>query len=201
MKSSFLSILLSVLAAISVAQNFEFGINGGLASYAVHNVYSKGVYNNVNLYQSSVISVPVSASVLYDYKKLQLGAAIETSTINYKSRYEPDFGILPYITLNNIVHETPVKLFANKVFKLKKVVGYVGLSGLYNFLKTPANEFNQASHTTSIGFGAQAGATYFISKHIGFNAEVSGRYNSFPSGPLDKNTFSFPASLGFRYKL
>ena len=154
-----------------------------------------------SLYQSSVIAVPLSASVLYNYKKFQFGAAIETSTINYKSRYQPDFGILPYITLNNRVHETPVKLFANKLLHFKKIEGYVGLSGLYNFLKSAGNEFVQTSHTSSIGFGAQAGATYFISKHIGFNAEISGRSNNFPAGPLDKNIITVPVTIGFRYKL
>ena len=201
MKSSFLSILFSILAAISVAQNFELGLNADLADYSVHNIYSKGVYNNVTLYQSSVIAVPLSASVLYNYKKFQFGAAIETSTINYKSRYQPDFGILPYITLNNRVHETPVKLFANKLLHFKKIEGYVGLSGLYNFLKSAGNEFVQTSHTSSIGFGAQAGATYFISKHIGLNAEISGRSNNFPAGPLDKNIITVPVTIGFRYKL
>ena len=211
MKSSFLSILLSVLAAISVAQNFELGINGGITHYSVHNFYSGAVYEDVNRYQTSANSVPVSASAMYNYKKFRFGVAVESNTISYKSTSVPDYGGLidpPSYQYN--VHQTPVKLVVNRVAQFKKLSGYVGLSGLYSFMKTQSKVIfppgsgteTSVSHSgNGIGFAAQAGATYFITKHIGFNTELSGRYNNFPSGPLDKNIISVPVSVGFRYKL
>ncbi len=211
MKSTFFSILLSVLAAISVAQTFEFGINGGITRYTVHNFYAGTEFENATHFQTSVNSVPISASVMYNYKKFQFGMAVERNTITYKSMTEPDFGgIFDPVSFQYTVHQTPVKLVVNRVVHMKKLSGYVGLSGLYSFTKTQSkiiyppswgSENTQNNAGNGIGFAAQAGANYFITKHIGFNAEVSGRYNTFPTGALDKNIISVPVTIGFRYKL
>ena len=211
MKKSFLAILLSALAATASAQNFEFGLNGGLANYTVHNVYEGSSYQDFNHFQSSIVSTVMSLQAMYLFKNYQVGIAIESNTLSYKSIVRPDipigFELFPVFQYTD--HQTPVKLFINRVFKFKKLEAYGGLSAEYIFTKnqskiiappSPANE-QTTQNTTRLAGALQAGATYFITKHIGINAEVAGEYNNFPAGTLDKNIFSVPVTLGVRYKL
>lgn len=101
----------------------------------------------------------------------------------------------------------PVKAFANRVFVRKKHMEvYGGLSIGYIFItktETPQTEAFSFKNNGNIGYlgGLQLGATYFISKHIGVNAEVNADYMNITSGPSNFTVITVPVTIGARIKI
>jgi hypothetical protein len=223
MKISLLSILLLLFSVRAAAQHFEFGLNGGMVSNSVQNPDNNLVSNtniapeNYTKFQSSVVSPMVSASAMYDSKHYQYGIAVENYTINYKgSTYHYYYLAGSLFVENTLVQykdqEQPLKLFVNRVFRFKRLAAYGGLAAEYIWSKTTAQvpgqptnvmpELIPEEHNDRLAADVHVGATYFVTKHIGINAEMACVYNHLPSGsPLCKRSFLFPGTLGVRYQL
>ncbi len=198
------------MTAGASAQNFEFGADGGLVDYSVHNVYMASSYADFNHYQTSVTAPILSARAMFVYKNYQFGMTVEDRTLSYKCDIYPD--IMPAIadanTFQYTMHELPVKLFVNRLVRLHKFELYGGLSVAYVFSKLdskivfpPSYGDEEIQKSIRITASLQVGATYFFTRHLGINAEVACEENNFAAGPLDKNVFSFPVLVGVRYKL
>lgn len=220
MKNFALALLLSILAPGASAQNFEFGINGGIVFNSLRDGYFGDTYASFSEYRSSA----VSAKAMYTTHKYQIGVAVTKMTFLYNAVYSRQyshtgglstpiqhlggFGVLA-ASSQFTDHEMPLTLFINRVLSFKKLEAYGGLSVAYRLNKIKQEQDNSSLWTAPLliksknrwGAGIHIGASYFITKHFGINAEVACEYANYPMGPLDNNTFSYPVTLGVRYKL
>lgn len=194
------------------AQKFEIGVNGGIG-YNTTPAISE-TYTSVN---SSAQAPPASVAgmlkLAYNYKKWQFG--IEAGYINLTYKF---WGKQYYIINSQIVElynqpekgtlgnpAIPVKLFTDRKIVFKHSEIYGGISAGYVLLTNgfiPPAEFNQvvpSKHGNGFTAGIQAGATYFVTKHIGINAEFQGNYMALSLDGTKYNLFEFPETLGIRY--
>ena len=117
----------------------------------------------------------------------------------------------------------PIRLGINREVHLGRFVTYLGCSAGYIFVPQiqgynfDEKEFLSPSAVTTISSdrnpfaknsffglsaGAQIGATYFITKHFGVNTEFQADYLRFNQGSIiSTHSYSFPITLGLRYKL
>lgn len=210
MRSTLFAIAIMASAATVKAQKFEFGLSGGVASYSVHDNYMGIAYQDFKHFQSAVVAPIAGLKAIYNTGKYQVGLGVEGSSFSYKCIRYPEAG--PFMSPMPVVQfktlEMPVSLFANRVIKARAFVLYGGLSVQYIVSNTqpkviypPAMENGGNIANSRIGGAAQAGATWFVTKHLGINAEVAAQYSRPAAGPLDKNKVIVPAMLGIHYKL
>jgi hypothetical protein len=199
-----LSAALLLLTVPVYAQHFEAGISGGVVKNSLHNVwFGSNNFDDFTYFQSSVITPIVTVKVIYVSKYYQLGIDAGCRTLFFKNHEYIKYDVITYQTTNN---DLPVKLFLNRRLCFKHIDVYGGIYGAYIINHShkqntiiPGDVYNQ--HDNRLAAGLQIGATYFITKHVGINAEVSIEHNNYPSGPLDNNKFSFPVSLSLRYRI
>ncbi|WP_276134380.1 hypothetical protein [Polluticoccus soli] len=195
-----------LLAIGAQAQKLEVGGNFGIANTIDRNAggtqlyYSlKGIYNVCNGLQ-----VGISGNLTHLPFEAVITSEIYSGSI---PPITPVFDIA-YIPGTELVHN--VKAFAN----VKRDVGfgaltvYSGLSaGIMSTMPTDKPRSNLANGYT---LGAQAGATYNVTKRFGVNAELAADYINMKANGSDfgreagKNnltTINMPLTIGFRYKL
>jgi hypothetical protein len=210
MKDIIFSILILSATASSFAQKFELGINGGLAHYNIHDSPQGFDYLNFTGFQSSVIAPSISLKGMYIYKHYRFGIDAGYRVLTYKYIREPEAGWIFLATTTNktTIREIPMNIFVNRTVTFNRLEVYGGFSAGYVLVDaktevlSPAGWPGSGRHSDGrLTGGIQAGATFFVTKRLGINAEVQGVYNNFPAGPLDHNTISVPVSIGIRYKL
>jgi hypothetical protein len=227
MKAIFFSTLLLFIAAVSFAQKFEIGVNGGAAISNV--VSSKSLPEGEGTVSKEwpLIDIPsVSVKAMLTRNLWKYGISIDYSVFSYRvprSSAIIDRVFSPGTNIDEFYEQLrkhdeatygtktisyiPVKLFANRTFarnKHREIYG--GLSAGYIFIvktETPqtASSSFKNNHTAGYSAGLQFGATYFVSKRIGINAEINGDYMNITSGQSNFTVITIPVTLGVRYKL
>jgi hypothetical protein len=118
---------------------------------------------------------------------------------------------MPYPSVQYKDREEPVKLLANRLFRFKRLVAYGGVAAQYIFSRTTGSIVSPGwaepvappdKSDNRLAADLHVGATYYVTRHIGINAEVAATYNNLPSdSPFSGNVFSYPVTLGVRYRL
>ncbi len=224
MKKTIIAILVCA-AATANAQKFEIGFNGGIGM----NTNLKSAWHKYSVpseYQPFPFLPVLSVKGIYNHKLWQYGLSLEYRRVAYLQKdfkavdlypqptllpgtcYEY-FGPYRYIAIGS-TPVIPVKIFVNRKIKLHRFETYAGLSAGYLFIENSHRKFhiNLESMTpnnngyNALSVGVQAGTTYFLTKRLGLNAEMTGDYLRFHSlNYIPVQMFSFPLSAGICYKL
>lgn len=195
------------LALGAQAQKLELGGNFGIAQTFDQNVgdkqlyYSvKGIYNVCSGFQvglsGNFTHLPFESVISSEIYSGSIPPVVPTYDISYNPGTQ---------TVHNL------KAFAN----VKRNVGfgamtvYSGLSaGIMNAMGAQTHSPNTLTNGYTIG--AQAGATYNVTKRFGVNAELAADYINMKangadygreSGKNNLSTINMPLTIGFRYKL
>jgi hypothetical protein len=190
---------LLLLPLLSVAQKYEIGLNGGVAPNSIFHVntaYTEPLKPNAAL-------TNFSAKFAFNHKCWQLGLAIDYRKLreNYIDwRLFPG----PGWSDNNVsqtITKAPVILFANRKLTLGRIESYAGLSAGY--VLGHLDYFAPFDNSNGGGYaiGAQAGASWFVTKHVGINAEVGVDYIHLINDVNVSYVFSYPLMIGVRYRL
>ena len=212
MKKIFFLIAVLLAATCSFAQKFELGLNGGLVSHSVHTVYSAGGVQDFARFQTRITSPVVSLKGMYVTKHYQCGIRADYTILIYKSQDYPEMphGLVTPISRQYRTREVLAALFVNRVFHFHKFAATAGFSAGYVFSNTSGkiidppswgDGYMKLASQNTLTAALNVDATYFVTKRIGVNAELSGELCNYPTGPLDKNLIAFPVTLGVRYKL
>ena len=212
MKKILLSAMTICGAMMLHAQQLEVGVNGGKGFNSKPSFTSESNYAVYSQPQKhSVWSDVGSVKLLMNHQKWQFGAELGTRQLSYQ-RTAYAFIILPeakmpYQTIYISKAAYTAKGFANRKVTTGKFESYAGVS--VGYVLATKNEDALAlaeeyyDHVNGNGFaaGAQLGTTYFVTKHLGINAEVGADYMIITLGGATYNLFAFPATIGVRYKL
>ena len=218
MKSIFLSVFALFIAGTLSAQNFEFGLNAGEGLNTVP-LFHTTPANETSLSRSAATSA-FSIKAMYVLPHWQIGISAERINLSYRFMYPlppvVNNGIYPdeggYFNSENKIQiaapAIPLKLFLNRVITCYNFEAYFGLNLGYVF--SPDLRWGENAPGTSMVAlssygdgplaGAQVGATVFVTKHLGINAELSGDYISFNEGATNIKLAAFQSTLGVRYK-
>jgi hypothetical protein len=204
---------LSMLAAIATqAQKLEVGVNAGMGFNSKPSFTSESNYAVYSQPQKhSLWSDVGSVKLLMNYGKWQFGAELGYRQLSYQ-RTAYGFVILPeakmpFQTIYISKAAYTAKAFANRKVTTGKFESYAGVSAGYVLATKNEDALALADqyydHVNGNGFtaGAQLGTTYFLTKHLGFNAEVGADYMIITLGGATYNLFAFPATVGVRVKL
>ncbi len=203
MRFTLLSILLLAATGIN-AQNFEVGVNAGMA-VEYHNLGKNEANTNYSAY---------AIDAIYTRKAWQYGIDLgyRTHVFSGVSTFLDmpiDNGGSVFVTkvpFHMEDREIPLKIFMNRQKSLGKFIVYGGLSmGYCSFhdkatLNWYGKDMSQYYDNNFALVGLQAGATWFATKHIGINAEVAGAYN-FTFANVLRGDMSYPLTFGIRYRL
>jgi hypothetical protein len=208
MRTLLLSVL--ILAATSLhAQHFQIGIDGGAVYGSKPAIVGEQFDNN----QHRFIAGGIRA--MYDCHHWQCGVSIGYRTNSFSGSfhfYGDDFSTLPPpdpkpIKFSVSQKEIPLRLFINRKIAFKRLETYIGPFIGYTFavdkivVSVPNEPYPTYHHDWLVG-GVQVGATYFVTKRLGINVELSGEYNVRSGSKKDEYAkYSFPATLGIRCKL
>ncbi len=221
MKKLLLSLFASTLVATSFAQNVELGINGGIMTNMAPST-TNGILGILNKTNPFIYAPNVAIKLMNSPKKWQFGLSLEYRQFTYREIIL-NGNILQGMHLDNLHDLTkdeyhtqikrpgyvPLKGFINRKFTLNKLELYAGVSaGLGVVVHNKAT--NEVYYDNSIdGYaaivGLQTGATYYITRRIGINAELAADYTTFMLHDYDVisysySTWAFPATVGVRYK-
>ena len=211
MKKILLCLVVCFTASVAQAQKLEFGVNGGLTNYSVHNTYNGVQYMDATHFQSSVIAPLAVIHLSLLCCKYQFGLSLGYQAINYKAQFMPEMPVIglaiPYVVKFQY-HDVPLQLFANRIFSKGQCHFYGGLFAgvIYENVQTEVRSpyeapYKLTQNSVHAAAGLQAGIARTITKHIGIDAGVQASFSSFPPGGLDKNNLTFPISAGIYYKL
>lgn len=203
--------LLMMLPVMAQAQNFEFGVNGGLSLHA------RPAGNRFTWQEDPKASYYLSARANLKLPRYRFGVGVEmvnirqVNTLLYNYTYEVE---------NNIAKPLVVPhAFLNRTFDMSNGYAYVGAMLGAAIAKTGVNVLQYSSPNVVSGYtteyfsvtgltgGLQAGWMFNIVKNLGLNTEAAVRLTSFkyePPTPAPDNryryrVFYFPFSVGLRY--
>lgn len=194
------------------AQKWELGLNGGIVWNTLPSYIEKTEYT-----APSKLSLMGNVKLMRNFKKWQVGLSVSAMQLTYINKMQfwledmsTPFSEEPFgdkvVMANPAV---PVTLFVNRKVDFKRVELYGGLSAGYVYLSQRIKYFTGATfqtyHNTGSGYtiGAQLGGTYYITRHIGLNGELSAAYLQLCMKNDYIGTYhvwAFPATLGIRYR-
>ncbi len=207
------SLLLSIFALFTTllvsAQGFQLGLDGGI----VYNTKPASTGDNYDNNQHRFAASALKA--IYNHHHWQYGLNIGYRENSFSGSYfhlvfynsilpviPPD--LVPYTVSQK---EFPFKLFINRKITFKHLETYIGPFIGYTFATSKEvvsvpNEPHPTQYSGWLIGGIQVGTTYFITKRFGINIELSTEYNIHLGSDKDQYTeYSFPATLGLRYKI
>jgi hypothetical protein len=208
-------LILLLLVTTSSFGQFEIGLNGGV-NYNTVPTFSEGYPIAINAASPSALSGALTLQVMYNYKKWKFGVEADRLNLSFKCALNHFYFIdsqLVEITSANKVTATlgnpavPLKVFAERKFAFRKLELYAGISAGYVFLSKcylPQPEYSSylpPNKGHGITMGLRIGATHFFTKRIGINGELSADYMNLHVYSGVYKVFTFPATLGIRYKL
>jgi hypothetical protein len=226
MKALFFSLAAFFAVTPAFAQKFEFGLNGGIGfntAPKIGNAFPAYISENE---KPSSQSFTASAKGCYNYYKWQFG--IESDVVNLSYSYTEHARHVYYPSyfkgykgndiyypggtteVNLAAPAIPVKFFVNRVIKLNKFQLYYGISAGCVFVTNSkivvplvGNYYPASANVSGRGssVGVRTGGTYFISKHVGINAELAADYMYLNIANVKYKLYSTPATFGIRYKL
>lgn len=194
-------VLIAIATALSLqanAQKIELGANVG------GNFSCSPPVNN--------FSPDISIKAAYNINKhLQAGISSSVHSQAYEITYDmswwenyPRFRYTPgSVAVNSI------KAFVNAKQQVGKTILYAGLSGGYVMALHRREYYINERPGNGYTVGAQAGATFYVTKKLGINAELGANYiNMWGDGDFSRNeahthlsAFNFPATVGIRYNI
>ena len=204
------SILLLALLTITAAnaQNFEVGANSGVT-------FNKWTGNNV----SNPFSERQNTDQLHTYtlalmkntKKWQYGLSFLYSydAYTYSYTFIGDYyypsGIItqpPPMMVTAYTRDDAFRAFVKRKLTTGRFELYIGASAGDLLTHSAYTEYSETQKTNSsfVTAGTQAGATWFATKHIGINAEVSDEY-LFTFNDAFKGQMVYRVTVGIRYRL
>ena len=213
MRSLTLFITALLITVSASAQKFEIGINGGLA----FNSLLRGAPQPSNTGNTPATAPAISIKGSYLHKKWQYGLSVD-----YRHAYLQEAVPVMEVTWGTngtfapgsgfiLMHQTfeciPVTAFVNRRFTYRRIEWYTGLSAGYTLIHPGSKLFGSDEQHTDIdhhGYTAalQGGATFFITKHIGINAEAAASYLYMTSGQAGAtHMLAIPTTVGLRYRL
>ena len=221
MKKFLLSLLVSYLVGPSFAQNVELGINGGIMTNMAPST-TNGILGILNETNPFIYAPNVAIKLMNSPKKWKFGLSLEYRQFTYREIIL-NGNILQGMHLDNLRPLTkdeyhtqikrpgyvPLKGLINRKVTFDKLELYVGVSAGLGVVihNKPTNEVNYDNSFNGYAalFGLQTGATYYITKRIGLNAELAADYTSFMLHKSDISysytSWAFPATVGVRYKI
>ncbi len=205
-----LLLLLLLLPTFSFGQTLSIGLNGGAALYA--GMQSDRIYYNRTL-KTEV------------YSSLSMGLRLKKYELVLRVAGNPIEGEYHNFYLNNMVYaQNPIQILlqGNYHKQLGDFDLYGGVSAgiityknpdVYSLAELyPTAEFASSSGNGSIA-GIQVGCNYTISRRMDINVEAEGQYvaiqaennylaytSSMPAFKYHYSFFSFPVSVGVKYK-
>lgn len=220
MKKKFVLVVLALFTIANVyAQKFEAGLNGGRVYAWTESPYVPGHYGQGRL--SSV-----SMGLIRAYRKFSLGFSVtwQHSRNTYKEQYifpANDSFVGGYCVVGPMLDYTkvtvnviPVSLQADKLFVVGRCEMYVGVvagGGIFfskaSHVYIPSEEeYNNTTRDNDFSYfmGLHAGGTWFVTKRVGVNVDVTGEKYDFipPPGSVGRlNTYYSLVTAGIRYKL
>ena len=155
------------------------------------------------------------------YNKFQIGLSVYYNTRSFNGVFQPIIPLsepgavgwcggsnLKGIRFNFNEYEIPINVFLNRKIIFKQFEAYSGFSICYTLDGTNTNvphgneAFGLPSNHHWFSAGLRCGATYFIAKNIGINAEVEGDNNfHIQNEASGYYLFSFPVTFGIRYRI
>ncbi|MBS1772119.1 MAG: hypothetical protein JST82_04620 [Bacteroidetes bacterium] len=166
-----LSLALLCISLSVSAKKIELGLNGGITydkpphaahPYVSYHVTLKGLYNIT--------------------KHIQAGIGISNFNMSYFDyglwEYNTTYPAYPLFNTNNLDYSRPehmysVKAYGNYMLYFDRITVYAGLSGGYASPIFAKETFERKMQPrTGYALGAQAGATYAVTKRVGINAEL-----------------------------
>jgi hypothetical protein len=214
MKPILLSAFALLLVQTASAQKIEFGANGGISYNTAPQVYTQGAEAYVNR-KASELTLAGSIEAKYIRHAWEYGVKVEYRELSYQeqplfwllNQYLPmGIGPVDYNKADIAKPAIPVKLFVNRRVNFHRLETYGGLSGGFVFVTNshdPNFSTGYEKRINGAGYclGLQIGGTYFVSKHIGVNAEISADYMNLTAEHNNYRLLACLPSLGVRYKL
>ncbi len=213
------SILFISCYGYAIAQKLEFGLNVGVVKNSLPSDFTSDPIFGPS---RGLINPTGNIKGMLNLHHWQLGMSVGAMRLSYKM-YDPreayfnganiNYNIPPASYAGNgykVLLANPAvgfRLFFNRIVAVKrfKLYGGTGLGYLDIINKKQFNDDKTfRDNTGGVGFsaGLQVGATYYASKHIGFNAEVAGDYLQLGVMPNSVGKFVsvFPFTAGIRYR-
>lgn len=204
---------LLMMPVLTNAQNFEFGINGGIS------VHARPAGNRYTWQEKPVSSYYLSARANLITPRYRFGLGIDMVNIIQFNTLLYNY---TYRMYNNIAKPLFAPyLFINRTFDMGTGYAYAGVlvgaamanTGINNLQYDAAG--NVQGYTTDYFFvmgytsGIQGGLMFMLNKRLGLNTEAAVRFTDFkynPPVPVADNryryrVFYFPFSAGLRYSI
>lgn len=202
-----LAILVSVLLAVPAFAQVELGINGGI----IKNTSSTDFYNDGNghwINKSSESRPVISVAGMYNVKDWRFGILVGCQQQKFSYTEVLPVGCFGSETRTTAINEklVPLNLSASRKLVFHCFEAYGGVSvgtviKMTNFRVESSDAHDTyVSHTYGVAGGVHAGMTWFVSKHIGINAEGGAYYMNVSSYPIEYGQISFPMTVGVRYR-
>lgn len=206
-----LLLLLMVLPMMAQAQNFEFGVNGGLS------LHTRPAGNRYTWQEDTKASYYLSARANLKLPRYRLGIGVEMVNIRQTNNLSYNY---TYEVQNNIAKPLIVPhAYLNRTFNRSNGYAYIGAMLGAAIAKTGVNVWQYTTAGTTSGYtteyfsvtgltgGLQAGWMFTIARNLGLNTEAAVRLTNFkyePPTPTPDNryryrVFYFPFSVGLRY--
>ena len=207
-------LLFTAIAVTTQAQQFEIGLSGG----AGFNTIPRFGYRETEiLFRTAPTNSPVATIVgAFNFKKWQPGFAIEWREAAYQTSLNNNPGdrtfaahSINYFYINNSSAIIPVKIFLDRKIIHGRFELTTGLSASYLFIANYNNEYFGSdafrfSKAGSFGYavGARAGATCFLSKHIGVSVALNADHaniHQLYSGPAHMQYYTVTTGIKYRF--
>lgn len=203
-----ISLLIALFCYLtSFAQYFEVGSGIG-ASYTkpLSGWPTKHIFSSTDRTIGGFSGQLQAISLTVNTGRYQFGAKLNSTSLCYYVSYQgtsynrdEKFGKISIA----LAYGWPVKIFANRLYNLRKLQFYTGLSaGALN---------TEDTHRSSWCAGLQAGGTWWFVKHFGLNMDIAADYyhvhfwGDMPDGHTATNrnatALNFPITLGIHYRL
>jgi len=147
---------------------------------------------------------------MLSYTKWQYGVEADYRQLSYLSSASSFYVLQANPSYNTVFisrKAIPFIAFVNRKITISHFEPYAGISVGYLLATQCDDPYALAdvyyNHVVGNGVtgGVQAGATYFITNHLGINAEIKGDFMWLTLGAATYKLFDFPAMVGIRYKL
>ena len=209
MKKQLLLLCLLFVGISLSAQNFQIGIDGGVVYNSKPAVVGDQYDNNQHRSATGALDLK------FDRHKWQYGVNLGYRINSFSGSYYwwgddfPGFPPpAPTLTTYKISQkEFPLKFCLDRKITFNHLETYIGpflgfTFATSRFMVSAPNEAYPVQHYNWLIGGVQVGGIYFLTKRLGINVDLNAEYNAHSGSNKDEYPkYSFPATIGIRYRL